>query len=290
MPNRWVKANLLTSDRFNSASFEGQSIYVRLLLVADDHGRYDGRVSVLLSACDPLQTFANKCAQTTADQVQKWFTGVLADLEAVDLIRFWAGIKGPVLLIPRFYERPRSKSKFEDPPEELLQEQGCTHLLADARNCMLSTSTTHVHGTRPRVTTHDHETRLPKKASATKVDTVPVWTAYRQAYIARYQQEPTRNVRVNAQLAKFAQLVPLDQAPEIAAFYVRHNKPWYVTKAHPVGLLLADAEGLRTQWLNGRTVTDTEARQGDRTAALGNVFQPLIEEARQRERIANGGK
>lgn len=281
VPNRWVKADLLSSDRFNSASFEGQSVFVRLLLVADDHGRYDGRVAAILSACDPLQTFARKCERMNGGGTLKWFEGVLAELESVDLARFWVGKKGVFLLIPRFYERPRSKSKFEDPPEEITTEQGCTHLLADAHKCVLSTSTVHVHGTRHTSTVHDHEPNpvaRGARAAAAPAKTAAVWEAYQQAHIERYGQRPTRNARVNGQISRFLALVPAEEAPEIAAFYVRHNKAFYVGKSHPVGLLVTDAEALRTQWLNGRANTETEARQIDRRAATGGVFQKLIEE------------
>lgn len=156
MPNRWLKAAILTSARFNSVSMPAQSVFMRLLVVVDDHGRFDGRVSVLLSACDPLQTFARNCEQVHADATQKWFAGVLSELESVDLLRFWMAEKGPNLLIPRFYERPRSKSRFPDPPAELLEDQGCTHMLADVCKCELptftSSTTVHGHGARSTAT------------------------------------------------------------------------------------------------------------------------------------------
>ena len=282
MPNRWLKADLLTSERFNRASLIAQSVYVRLLLIADDHGCYDGRVPVILSACDPLQTFARNCPQVSADGLQEWFKGVLAELEELDLVRFWQSVKGPLLLIPRFYERARSKPRFGLPPDELLTDHGCTQLLADARKCALSTSTS-----TSTSTTHDHgcdegapRPRAPRKPKADRGPTAPTWDAYTEAYLRRYKQPPARNSRVNGQMAKFCALVPLEEAPHIAAFYVRHNKGYYVSRGHAVGLLYSDAEALRTQWLNGRGVTDTEARQADRSAATGNVFHELIEEAR----------
>lgn len=127
---------------------------------------------------------------------------------------------------------------------------------------------------------------IPEKKPLSPVPAAPeripktgqTWEAYRAAYQRRYGVEPTRNASVNAQLAKFINRVPLEDAPHIAAFYVTHNKSFYVGQKHPVGLLLKDAEGLRTEWLSGRTVTDTEARQADRTQATGNVFGRLLEE------------
>ena len=64
----------------------------------------------------------------------------------------------------------------------------------------------------------------------------------------------------------------------VAAFFVASSNKFYVTKGHSIGLLLADAEKLRTEWATGRAMTDAEARQADRTAAIGNTFGRLIEE------------
>lgn len=84
-------------------------------------------------------------------------------------------------------------------------------------------------------------------------------------------------------LAMLLNRLPIDEAPGVTAFYVGHNRGLYVSAKHAVDLLLRDCEGLRTEWATGRSVTDTEARQADRTQATGNAFAPLIEEARARE-------
>jgi len=108
---------------------------------------------------------------------------------------------------------------------------------------------------------------------------VQVWNAYAAAYQRRYNCMPTRNGRVNGQLALFCKRVPAAEAPDIAAFYVGHSKAYYVEKGHAIGAMLSDAEWLRTQWQRGKSVTSTEARQADRTAATGNVFHSLIQKA-----------
>lgn len=110
--------------------------------------------------------------------------------------------------------------------------------------------------------------------------TVSTWKAYSTAYSQRYGVLPVRNKTVNALLARLVERVGLDEAPHVAAFYVNHNRQYYVARKHPVDMLVKDAEGLRTEWATGRTVTETEARQADKTAAIGNAFGELIEEAR----------
>jgi hypothetical protein len=41
----------------------------------------------------------------------------------------------------------------------------------------------------------------------------------------------------------------------VAAFYVKHEDAFYVRKAHPIGLLLSDAQKLRMEWITGRTTS-----------------------------------
>ena len=57
-------------------------------------------------------------------------------------------------------------------------------------------------------------------------------------------------------LASLLRRLPVAEAPEVAAFYVRHNAALYVRAGHAVDLLLRDAEKLRTEWATGRIITD----------------------------------
>lgn len=127
-----------------------------------------------------------------------------------------------------------------------------------------------------------------RKAASDKArgpDTGPTWNAYSEAYAARYGVEPVRNAIVNSQMLHFVERVGAVEAPEVARFFVHHGSGFYVRRSHAVGLLLQDAESLRTQWATQRPVTATEAAMADRTATNANAFGPLIAEARERERI-----
>ena len=104
-----------------------------------------------------------------------------------------------------------------------------------------------------------------------------VWAGYSKAYFNRYGTEPVRNAKANGILANFLKRIPADEAPHIAAFYVANNSQFYVKKMHPVDLLLDDAEKLRTEWVTRRQVTETAARQVDKTQANGDVWQKLID-------------
>lgn len=116
---------------------------------------------------------------------------------------------------------------------------------------------------------------LPKSAG--------VWEAYRSAYRKRYGEDPVRNKSVNVGLCQVIDKLGAEEAPAVAAYYLTHNGQWYVTKMHPVNLLVADAEKLRTEWATGKQVTATQARQADSKAARGQVWQTLIDEAARKE-------
>lgn len=111
-----------------------------------------------------------------------------------------------------------------------------------------------------------------------RANAAAVWQAYGDAYFNRYGAAPVRNARINRMIQDLLDRLPADEAPAVAAFYLRSASAFYVAKGHPVGLLLADAEKLRTEWATGRSVTVTEARQQDHTQALGNAFGALIDE------------
>jgi hypothetical protein len=127
-----------------------------------------------------------------------------------------------------------------------------------------------------------------KTVEASNEGTGRTWTYYSVAYEKRYGVAPVRNAKVNSVLKQLVARLGADEAPAVAAFYVTHQGALYVRGKHPVELLLRDAEGLRTEWATGRTVTHTQATQSDRTAATANVFGNLIAEAESRERITNG--
>lgn len=122
---------------------------------------------------------------------------------------------------------------------------------------------------------------IPKNKNKELSPSHETWQSYSDAYQKRYGVTPVRNATVNAQLSSFIKRIGFDESPHVAAFYVYHNNQFYVTKMHTVGLLLADAEKLRTEWATKTTVTQTQARQADETQARGNVWNKLIEEFKE---------
>lgn len=127
------------------------------------------------------------------------------------------------------------------------------------------------------------EDKSPRKAKPKEEPkTGPVWQAYSAAYRRKYGADPVRNATVNGQLAQVVNRLG-DEAAFVAEFYLSHKNRFYVEKMHPVGLLLSDAEKLRTEWATGRQTTSTQAIQADKTQTNLNAFAPLIAEARAKE-------
>lgn len=127
----------------------------------------------------------------------------------------------------------------------------------------------------------------PRRPAADAKEPAPstaTWNSYADAYELRYQTEPVRNARVNGQIAQLVARLGAQEAPHVAAFFVGHNAQFYVRDMHPVGLLLRDAEKLRTEWATNRQMTSTKAAQADKTATNYGAFQGLIAEAEARER------
>lgn len=120
-------------------------------------------------------------------------------------------------------------------------------------------------------------------AGKSVVSTKETWDAYCEAYSRRYKTAPVRNASVNGMLAQLVKRLGTEEAPLVAAFYLTHNDQFYVRSLHPVGLMLRDAEKLRTEWKTGRRVTTAAARQIDRKQATFDAFAPLIAEAEERE-------
>lgn len=115
------------------------------------------------------------------------------------------------------------------------------------------------------------------------------WAAYSGAYAIRYGVAPLRNAKVNAAIKGFVQRIGHDESPAVAAYYVSNvNDAFVVRNMHDTGLLLKQAEGYRTQWATGRSVTATAARQADQTAANMSVVEEakLIARARRAAREA----
>lgn len=106
---------------------------------------------------------------------------------------------------------------------------------------------------------------------------VAVWEAYAKAFKTRYKVEPVRNAKVNAQLEQLVKRLGAEEAPAVATFYLSHNSPAYIHRGHSVGMLLLDAEKLRTEWASGRKITSAEARGAEQRDSVSEQARRVSE-------------
>jgi uncharacterized protein YdaU (DUF1376 family) len=101
------------------------------------------------------------------------------------------------------------------------------------------------------------------KTSARASVSGETWESYRSAYKSRYGVDPVRNRTVNSILCRVVEKLGATEAPKVAAFYLTHHGAFYVQKMHPVNLLLADAEKLRTEWATNTKMTNGAVRNAE---------------------------
>jgi hypothetical protein len=116
-----------------------------------------------------------------------------------------------------------------------------------------------------------------------------VWEAYREQYQRRYGTNPIRNAKINSQIKSFCTRIPIEEAPEVARYFVGHNNAYYVAKGHAIGIMLQDAEKLRTEWATGKQITKVDAHHVDRKQSNLNAWAPLLAEATAREKAGKDG-
>lgn len=115
MPQRFLRPGITTSDQWNSVSFPAQSLYIRILTLVDDFGRYDARVPILHGQCFALRP-EMKPLQTAA---------LRSELHSSGLITVYVVDGKEYLQIEKWQERARCEaSKFPDKPESAADGSG----------------------------------------------------------------------------------------------------------------------------------------------------------------------
>ena len=131
------------------------------------------------------------------------------------------------------------------------------------------------------------QARQPESRADQSAANRAVWQAYCQAYVGRYGVEPLRNAKLNGQIAQFVRLVGADDAPQLAAYYLRHNNGFFVQRRHDFGLLLQSAQQIRTDWLRGEQMTGTAARQAESTQSNFETMNRVLAERQARRAQGN---
>lgn len=129
--------------------------------------------------------------------------------------------------------------------------------------------------TEQNITEHKKSRGGDKHPARTSVGS-SIWEAYREAYFQRYQVEPVRNATTNSQCAALAKRLG-EAAVEVVRFYLSHNDGYYLRSQHPIGLCLAQAESLHTQWQRGVAVTASQVRQFENQHNTKSAVEEALE-------------
>lgn len=108
MPNRIIREGLIDSPKIDLLSAEEERFFLRLMLKADDFGRYSANPIVLKNTLFPLKE------SVRSTDSSRW----LAACEKAGLVRLYETPKGRFLEIREFKQRQRAdESKFPSPDE-----------------------------------------------------------------------------------------------------------------------------------------------------------------------------
>lgn len=113
MPNRVIREGFLDSESIAAAGEPAECLYHRLLLLADDYGRFDGRATLILNRAWP----AGPPDDVDRDEVERR----LARLTELELVLRYEHAGKPYILIPRFRQRTRAmNSRYPEPGPAVL--------------------------------------------------------------------------------------------------------------------------------------------------------------------------
>jgi hypothetical protein len=111
MPDRILRASICTSETLASLSAEAERLFLRLIVSADDYGRFDGRPAIVRAHCFPLLL-----DRISEDDVVAW----LDELVAADLVQLYQVGGKPYLALTTWsrHQRPprAAYSRYPEPP------------------------------------------------------------------------------------------------------------------------------------------------------------------------------
>jgi len=132
MPVRFLRPKIRTSPRWNAVSHAAARLYVALLTLVDDFGRYDGRPAVLHG--DAFAVWNDQHLDTTISIPD--VAGYCEELKNAGLAIFYTVDDRTYLMLTQWKENKRAKaSKW---PEPLGSANGCVQMLVNVGDAQTS--------------------------------------------------------------------------------------------------------------------------------------------------------
>ncbi len=128
MPNRFISDKICKSEDYRKMTLFQRDLFVRLIVLADDFGRYDGRPSIIRGAGYPLESVTEK---QIGDALNILSTLGIVDLYSVD--------ERPYLQLTKWncYQQQRAKkSRYPDPVvDKPVDNVTCYQLISNDCKC-----------------------------------------------------------------------------------------------------------------------------------------------------------
>ena len=121
MPNRILKESICTSDQVSQLSWFEEALFYRLIVNADDYGRFDGRVPIIRSRLFPLK-----------DVRDKQIEDALEALSSVELVEVYVVDGKPFVRLTGWDKHQTIRAKKSKYPAP---EEGCNQLQSIAIRC-----------------------------------------------------------------------------------------------------------------------------------------------------------
>lgn len=122
MPNRIIKESICTSENIDQLTPFEETVFIRLMVNADDFGRFDGRAKILSARLFPLKNI-------TPEEM----TNALQSLVSADLVTVYEVDGKPFIHLNSWEKHQQtraSKSKYPAPSDSI-----CNQMIADDSKC-----------------------------------------------------------------------------------------------------------------------------------------------------------
>lgn len=278
--SRNIKPGFFTNDELAELPALTRLLFIGLWTIADRDGRIEDRPKKIRAEVMPYDECDPDAMLRALHERGFIFRYVVGGMGCIQIVN-WAKHQNPHVKEQASTMQAPDMSGAK-PVQVPAEEKPCPEDAGLIPSLLIPDSS-------PEKTSPDAAAAAPsaKKARKPKTDveapTTETWNSYSLAYERRYGTEPLRNAKVNAILLKFVGLVPAGDAPEVAAFYVRHNQNLYINAKHVVELLVRDAERLYSDWRTG-------ASGGASSAANETAYQRSMRERTEQHMPAIAAK
>ena len=120
MPQRFLRPGITTSAKFNALDWQAQSLFVRLITLVDDYGRFEAHPMILKSLAFPFNPEIS-CEQMFS---------LCEQLISNDLATFYEKDGKRFVQLSKWQEKARSHSRFPS-----FDDDGCKHLQTFDNKC-----------------------------------------------------------------------------------------------------------------------------------------------------------